>query len=158
MAHLNHLGRQVFFVFFILFDSIKKMGKIEKKALLCTAHFFSFWPQNAKNINFLRFFLWVILVRKGFLYLWQTPIFEPARAILLRRVWYQVLWMRVFGHKCQKYLFSWKKYFLWFFLWVIYDQLAWNKWNNKILDPIAAQTRGKLVKNGHFGPFIIYIT
>ena len=32
-AHLNHLGRQ-FFVFSILFDSIKKMGKNEKNTLL----------------------------------------------------------------------------------------------------------------------------
>ena len=41
-----------FFVFSILFDSIKKMVKIEKKTLLRTAHFFSFWAKNAKNINF----------------------------------------------------------------------------------------------------------
>ena len=100
-----------FFVFSILFDLIKKMGKIEKNPLSRMAHFFSFWPKNAKNINFheknlfLGIFLRVISVTKGFLYLWQTTIFEPARAILLRRVRYQALRMRVFGQKCQKLIF-----------------------------------------------------
>ena len=41
-----------FFVFSILFDSIKKMGKIEKKHFCTQPIFFSFWPKNAKNINF----------------------------------------------------------------------------------------------------------
>ena len=129
MAHLNHLGRHFFCIFYTFwFD--QKNGQNRKKQ-------FS-W----KN-PFLRFFLWVISVRKGFLYLWWTPIFELARAILLRRVRYQALRMRVFGQKCQKYWFSWKKYFLWFFLWVISDQLAWNKWNKKNIRPHCSSKKGQ---------------
>ena len=38
---------------FGIFGSItEKMGKIEKKTLLRTGHLFSFWPKNAKIINF----------------------------------------------------------------------------------------------------------
>ena len=126
-----------FFVFSILFDSIKKNGQNRKKDTFAHGPFFQFLAQKCQKYQFswknlfLTIFLWVISVRKGFLYLWQTLIFEPARAILLRRVRYQTLWMRVFGQKCQKYWFSWKEYFLCFFLWVISDQLAWNKWNKK---------------------------
>ena len=161
-THLNHLGRQFFCIFYTFWFDQKKWAK-SKKDTFAHGPFFQFLAQKCQKYQFswknlfLTIFLWVISVRKGFLYLWQTPIFEPARAILLRRVRYQALWMRVFGQKCQKYWFSWKKYFLWFFLWVISDQLAWNKWEEKILDPLAAQKRGKIVKNGHFGPFIIYI-
>ena len=152
-----------FFVFSILFDLIKKNGQNWKKLTFAHSPFFQFLAQKCQKyqfswkIPFLTIFLWVISDRKGLLYFWRTPIFEPARAILLRRVRCQALWMRVFGQKCQTYWFSWKEYFLWFFLWVISGQLAWNKWNKKILDPIGAQKRGKIVKNGHFGPFIIYI-
>ena len=43
-----------FFVFSILFDSIKKNGQNWKKALSRTAHFFSFWPKNAKKSIFMK--------------------------------------------------------------------------------------------------------
>ena len=66
LAHLNHL-RKLYFLIFYTFWFVKKMGKIEKKTL-----FPVFGP-------------------KGFLYFWWTPIFEPNRAILLRRVRYQPL-------------------------------------------------------------------
>ena len=96
-AHLNHLGRLKFFIFYTFwFD--KKNGQNWKKTLSRTAHFFSFWPKNInfhEKMFFLGIFLWVISDRKGFLYFWQTPIFEPAKAILLRRVPYQALRMGV---------------------------------------------------------------
>ena len=103
-----------FFVFSILFDSIKKNGQNRKKPTFAHGPFFQFLAQKCQKYQFswknlfLGIFLRVISVRKGFLYLWQTLIFEPTRAILLRRVWYQALQMRVFGQKCQKYWFSWK--------------------------------------------------
>ena len=93
-THLHHLGKQ-YFSFSILFDSIKKNGQNWKKLTFVTGPFFQFLAQkcqkyqfSSKNI-FVKNFLWVILDRKGLLYFWWTPIFEPARAILLRRVRYQ---------------------------------------------------------------------
>ena len=83
-----------FFVFSILFDSIKKNGQNGKKVTFAHGPFFQFLAQKCqknqfswKNL-FLGIFLWVISVRKGFIYFWQTHISEPARAILLRRVRY----------------------------------------------------------------------
>ena len=84
-----------FFVFSILFDLIKKNGQNRKKGTFAHGPFFQFLAQKCQKCQFswknlfLTIFLWVISVRKGFLYFWQTPIFEPTRAILLRRVWYQ---------------------------------------------------------------------
>ena len=89
LAHLNHLGRLNFFVFYTFwFD--KKNGQNWKKPLSCTAHFFSF-SQKCQKYQFpsKNIFLWVISDRKGLLYFWRIPIFELARAILLWRVWYQ---------------------------------------------------------------------
>ena len=107
-----------FFVFSILFDSIKKNGQNWKKLTFVHGSFFQFLARkyqkykfSLKNL-FLTIFLWVISDRKGLLYFWRTPIFEPTRAILLRRVQYQALWMRVIG---QKYWFSWKNIFYDFF-------------------------------------------
>ena len=94
LAHLNHLGRLKFFIFYTFwFD--KKNGQNRKKPTFAHGPFFQFLAQKCQKYQFswknlfLTIFLWVILVRKCFLYFWQTPIFEPARAILLRRVQYQ---------------------------------------------------------------------
>ena len=84
-----------FFVFSILFDSIKKNGQNRKKGIFVHGPFFQFLAQKCQKYQFswknlfLTIFLWVISERKCFLYYWQTPIFEPARAILVRRVRYQ---------------------------------------------------------------------
>ena len=92
-AHLNHLGRQFFCIFYTFwFD--QKNGQNWKKPTFAHGPLFQFLAQKCQKykfswkIPFLTIFLWVISVRKCFLYFWQTPIFEPARAILLRRVWY----------------------------------------------------------------------
>ena len=81
--------------FSILFNSIKKNGQNRKKLTFAHSPFFQFLTQKCQKYQFswknlfLGIFLWVISVRKGFLYFWQTTIFEPTRVILLRRVWYQ---------------------------------------------------------------------
>ena len=99
-AHLNHLGGLKFFIFYTFWFDQKKWAKSKKTHFRAWPIFSIFGPQIPKililmkNI-FLTIFLWVISDRKCFLYFWQTPIFEPARAILLRRVLYQALRMGV---------------------------------------------------------------
>ena len=93
-AHLNHLGRQFFCIFYTFWFDQKKWAK-SKKTQFAHGPFFQFLAQKYQKYQFswknpfLGFFIWVISDRKGFLYFWRTPIFEPARAILLRRVRYQ---------------------------------------------------------------------
>ena len=93
LPHLNHLGRLKFFILYT-FWFYQKMGKI-KKDTFAHGQFFHFLAQKYQKYQFswknlfLTIFLWVISVKKGFLYFWWTPIFEPARVILLRRVRYQ---------------------------------------------------------------------
>ena len=93
-VHLNHLGRQFFCIFYTFWFNQKKWAK-SKKTHFCARPIFSVFGLKMPKISifmkknlFLTIFLWVISVRKGFLYFWQTSILEPARAILLRRVWY----------------------------------------------------------------------
>ena len=107
-------GDNFFCIFYTFWFNQKKWAK-SKKSHFCARPIFSVFGPKMPKISifmkksfFLGIFLRVISVRKVFLYLWQTLIFEPARAILLRRVRYQALQMRVFGQKCQKYWFSWK--------------------------------------------------
>ena len=45
-------GETIFFSFFILFYSVPKNRQNWKKSLLHTCHICSFWPKNAKGINF----------------------------------------------------------------------------------------------------------
>ena len=70
-GNLNHLGRLKFFIFYTFWFN-QKNEQNWKKLTFVHSPFFQFLAQ-----------------QKGFLYFWQKPIFEPARAILLRRVWYQ---------------------------------------------------------------------
>ena len=113
-------GDNFFCIFYTFWLDKKKWAKL-KKTHFCARPIFHILAQKCQKyqfswkIPFLTIFLWVISVRKCFLYFWQTPVFEPARAILLKRVRYQALWMRVFGQKCQKYWFSWKNIFYDFF-------------------------------------------
>ena len=86
-AHLNHLGRQFFCIFYTFWFDQKKWAK-SKKRHFCAWSIFSVVGPKKQKYQFSWIFLWVILDRKGFLYFWQTPIFEPARAILLKRVRY----------------------------------------------------------------------
>ena len=71
LTHLNHLGKQYFFIFYtFLFD--QKKGKIKKNTFAHNPIFLVFGPKMPKisifmkNL-FLTIFLWVILVTKGFL-------------------------------------------------------------------------------------------
>ena len=93
LAHLIHLERQFFCIFYTFWFDQKKWAKLKKTHFHAWPIFSVFGPKMPKISIFmkkiLRTFLWVILDRKGFLYFWWTPLFEPARAILLKRVQYQ---------------------------------------------------------------------
>ena len=95
LTHLNHLGRLKFFIFYTFWFN-KKNGQNWKKVTFVHSPFFQFLAQKCQKYQFSWKNLFLrISVRKDFLYFWRTPIFEPARAILLRRVWYQALQMGV---------------------------------------------------------------
>ena len=92
-------GAIFFCIFYTFWFDQKKWAKL-KKGPFVHGTFFQFLAQKYHKYQFswknpfLGFFLCVFLVRKGFLYFWRTPIFEPARAILLRRVWYQLFGLK----------------------------------------------------------------
>ena len=56
LAHLNHLGK-LYFLIFYTFLFVKNWVNMKTKTLLCMGIFCHFWPKNAKKINFHEKFL-----------------------------------------------------------------------------------------------------
>ena len=98
LAHLNHLGRRKFFIFYTFWFGQKRWQKW-KKYTFVHGPFLQFLAQKCQKYPFswknpfLRFVLWVISERKCFLHFSRKWVFVPARAIFLRTVRYWVLRM-----------------------------------------------------------------